>query len=569
MRWTVRLAHSLCLAALLGGVSIACGSDPAPTPEVTPEPARPDPVHVPPPEDEDLPSAQPSTEAWREPAAPEHLRVLHRSRDGLSWDEVEHPDPAMRRRLASLAREVSHAWRSRHFSSLGCEVSLAHPTVVSFRCHAREQYRRTTSATSALHVAIADGQLFPFEAADVLGPRETIGGLTRGDCRRQHRAQVREQPQVEAACDPERAVAVLGPDGLHVHYPMVGTADTIDVVVPFTSEAKFRDGGPLAGLRAGGTPEPLPVTTGPWAVSWAGTAAEVVPGIDAVPAARRDELRLEGAPGGVVRYVLAEDASAEDAASMAALLGSEARRVAARSELRPVTRRVSTKATTVLAADGAAVLPAGTHVWTVDPHPGELRDLREPPLAYTGVASGGFREADFAPDTGCTPAAPGEGDALAATTTAFVSGRREDVAVFARVDGEELEVAVHHLGARCAVGEAIQTVRVTGRYEDVRLGSTEADGGVGLLVVGYRVADEPRARYRVHRLGDDEPLLTAERPIRSSAESFLRLGETLGETYFPLTVSHHEDYAGDVEPEDYPVRRFTWRDGRLVESSGA
>ena len=90
---------------------------------------------------------------------------------------------------------------------------------------------------------------------------------------------------------------------------------------------------------------------------------------------------------------------------------------------------------------------------------------------------------------------------------------------------------------------------------DLRLTGTTRHGGGTIVVVGTTGEEAPQQRYVARHLGSDEPVWSATLAEPGGGEQIVRLGETVDDTYYPVSWREGET-----------LHRLAWEGSALVEA---
>ncbi|MCB9596897.1 MAG: hypothetical protein H6719_29510 [Sandaracinaceae bacterium] len=488
------------------------------------------------------------------------------------YDRIVHPDPDVRRRLDALLEELAREVLRRGYG--GCQVSLAQAHLVSVRCALRVEVRGGIELEGfAQHLAIEDGELRPLTEAELFTDGTDLGALTHERCVTRAAALDAAQgeyvsyPWGEDGCREERAVAALTPTGVSVVYHLPysypdqhETPERIEIELPYEElRAHIRAGGALGAALSGRDPRaPPPVAedaAGAWAVTPFRTEPELIERWSSLPTDEASSLRLERWRGPLVRFVTLT----RPPEALAAHFDATARPVAVTdsSALLPVrwartTSDLNLRATPNTGQRSRGTLPAGAHVVAIG---GELGARGAWSGTWTMFGHGWIAARYLAAPDACVPSRPdGFGPATLVSRVSVIGrNRRRDAAVYVRPEGTGTVIAIHALAADgCAPAEALFTTRLPGRARDVRLTTTARVGGTTMLVVG--IPREHAATYRAFVLGQREPVWTYE--ATEASEEAIRLGESVGEQWFPVSYGEREGY-GTV------TRRMRWTGSAL------
>lgn len=588
---------------LLALCLVAC-SDPAPPPrpEVRPEPA-PAPVEepeapTPPVEDETAPTALELPDAIPVPAqlATTHSTETNSEEGEIAWPVIAHPSPEVREVLTETLRGVARELGAlTGYYGAGCDAHLAHESLVSATCSGSFDTRGGIGVTTAeVHLAIAEGRVRPFAFADAFLPDMDPRAMIRERCHAELERRVTEAGEdadrweIELEqfwCDSPRYG--LGPRGVVVTFANPMNARPRTEEIPWAElRERIRADGPLAPVLAD-RPARWEVVSETSATGYAVTEFGAEPALvrrwmdaeslsDAV-------LVVDDFGGGLARIALPER-DEEGARRIARALGAEAEPIrvgagagrlgrlgwgrnmdiatADREAVR--LRWVRTTEDLNLRPRGArgessavlAVLPAGSLVAAVG---GELRRANRFVDVVTALGPGALASRHLRPHEGCV-VPPGPDARHAARVSVRQGGAARDAWLVVSRRDRGSHVALHAAeGESCALGAELLAVDVERAAFDVRLAGTTAHGGDTLLVVGASGAEPGAMRYRVWRVGARAPVLDEVLAFDpADADLAVRLGETVGDVYFPITLERER-----------ALHRYAWVDGALVEAPAA
>ncbi|MBX3275226.1 MAG: hypothetical protein KF729_33480 [Sandaracinaceae bacterium] len=591
---TTTLARMVAWMALAG-----CGGEGAPaSPIVADEPASPPPEAArvedarddareeDPPEPEPRPRVTFALSDAPLPSLPRLPARLAHSR-GAAWHVIRHPDPVARRRLEQLVEALAYGagrvyWNYEPASddstegTAGCRVQLATERVVSYVCRSIEWDRSGSPVSSAdpvvAHFAIHGSEVRPFALREALRDGASFGGLID---ERMCVAAVRRRnsyyspPAARALCRRRMpfADAVLVPGGVDV------IVDPYVVVHrPFASVREaLRDDGPIAWLFAevDAPPPPSAEDAGGWALGEIAPPGELVTRWLALPAALRAHVALADRGSGARQLVVARERGLAEARAAAQAL--DVALVRTRWEAAPV-RLVAARLTRDADLGGARgghvvrALPAGTRVVALasGPELGVSSDWVEVVVAprVTGWVTADALVADEA----CVPSADAvvggfdEADreeaaerAIVATVTLGGEPPRPATLIVTRA-GASTRVRLETRDEACGPAERIFEQRVAGAFFDVRLVTTEPEGGERLVVLG--VLRGSRREYVAHHVPSGRQVLSA------ALEEASRAGTELGSVR-RLVVAHDPTQAGRC-PLSIEYECYRWNGRQLV-----